>query len=254
MGGFATIWVAFSGSYMVADRLIVRRWALPDPWATLIEGIAPAVLGLCAALMVERRMSNTSVRESLRNLGFGLAPRSAIAVALLSALPIVGFYVIRFGWQGVPVRTVDGLPLQVGKFVLAQGVFEQVLFQGVLFRRLRVGRSFFSAATISAAVFSLSHLANLVHGLTVAVLVRVGISLVFAAVLAYPAAYLFERGRNTIWAFGLLHLAIDSVDWFVGIAGSTAMYIYLGAVAISAGCVFGFGALLLPRRPTPARQ
>jgi membrane protease YdiL (CAAX protease family) len=232
----------------------VTRLGLSAIGSTLASGVLPGVLGIAATLLVERHGDGGSLRQASQRLGISRTNPTQLVVAIVAAAPLAAAYVILFGPLGVSARLVEHWPLQLFKLVVAQGIAEEVIFRGFVFRRLRPGRSFGHAATLSAAVFSLVHLCNLVNGLTPTVLFRIGVSLVFAVVLTYPASYLFERGRGSIWGFGVLHVAIDSIDLFRGAAKpGLGFMLYLGAVLGTVPLVFLGSRLLLPssslRRP-----
>jgi membrane protease YdiL (CAAX protease family) len=60
------------------------------------------------------------------------------------------------GGRAVELRP-DWIPLLIG-VVLVNGITEEVIHRGFVFGRLRRGRSFAAAATISAALFAAQHL------------------------------------------------------------------------------------------------
>jgi membrane protease YdiL (CAAX protease family) len=221
---------------------VVRGLGLAEAQATVVRGILPGLLGIITTILVERRLGGGTLRDATRRLGMGRPNGPQMAVALAGSLPIAIAYGVLFSVLDVSPRFADHLPLLVFKFVVAQGVAEELIFRGFVFRHLRPGRSFARAASLSAVVFSLVHLGNLVHGITVPVLVGVAISLSFAVILTYPAAYLFERGGNSIWGFGVLHVAIDSIDWLKAPpAPGPALAVYLVAVIASVPVVFWLG-------------
>jgi len=90
-----------------------------------------------------------------------------------------------------------------------------------------------------------------VNGFSVEVLIAVVTSTLFAFVLTYPAALLFERSGNSIWPFAVTHVLIDSVNWFtaVGVPG-TSLYVYLIGVLATAGWTVVLSLRLSPQRAT----
>jgi membrane protease YdiL (CAAX protease family) len=87
--------------------------------------------------------------------------------------------------------------------VLMQGITEEILFRGYIFGHLREGRTFWRAAAISALFFGLAHL----HLFMILDPLVAGIATLLAVVSHFPFAYLYERGRNTIWAGSIVHVA-----------------------------------------------
>ena len=63
--------------------------------------------------------------------------------------------------------------------------------------------------------------------------VLVAISTVFAFVMTMPFALLFERGGRSIAGGALLHVAIDSNNWFAKLGDSAPgllVYVFVGAL------------------------
>lgn len=135
-------------------------------------------------------------------------------------------------------------------FAFAQGVVEEVVCRGFVFRRLRVGRSFGRAATLSAVVFAVVHVSNLVKGVSPEILVGVAISTAFAFVLAFPLASLFERGGGSIIGGAVWLLGIDSINCFVHPSKlGTSMNVYLAGVVVACALVWFLGRKRRPSAP-----
>jgi membrane protease YdiL (CAAX protease family) len=153
-------------------------------------------------------------------------------------LPIAAGYGLIFGWLERSTSLEPNAALLAIKFLLAQGLGEELLFRGFLFRRLRETRGFWAAAALSVASFSFAHLANLVRGFSPEALLAVATSVVFAFLLAFPLAALFELGNGSIVAGAIWHLSVDSVNWFqdAGVPGPP-LVIYLASLLVSAAVV-----------------
>ncbi len=233
--GLATIAIPFA-----------HAWSLDISAYLWLSGIVPGILGVVVAIAVEWRRQG-SIGNAVVCLGMGRPHPRQLLTALIACTPVVLAYLFSFLQLGVPFVLVPAWPLWLLQFVISQSVTEQVIYQGLLYRRLRSGRSFLSAATLSAVVFSLMHLSRLAHGISPKVLFSLGMTLVFAAILAYPAAYLFEKGGNSIWGFALMHLVIDSVDLFTGFAApGPGLYIFLAAVLVTVPLTFLLARAWLP--------
>lgn len=230
VGWTLIIWAAFIGSGLIGGWI---SKALGDPpvLKILAKGVAPAIIGIVATLIVQAKLDG-----GWRSVGLRSAEWRSLLVGLIAGLPLLIGYGIIFGVSGVDATTVPYVGLVIAKFVIAQGMSEEVIFRGFVFARLRAGRSFLHAATLSAVVFALVHLSNFLHGFSAEVVIGVIISTLFAFVLAYPAALLFERSGNTIWPFAITHILIDSVNWFekVSVPGP-GLYVYLIAVLLTSG-------------------
>lgn len=94
--------------------------------------------------------------------------------------------------------------------VAIHGVAEEALFRGFLFHHLREGRTFNRAAFLSLLAFAVAHVYLFTYMPAPLALFATLLSLASA----FPFAYLFERGGNTIWAPVLLHVSIHAVSFF----------------------------------------
>ena len=127
------------------------------------------------------------------------------------------------------------------KLAISQGLVEEAVFRGLIFRHLRARYSFWRAATITGILFGLIHLANLANGTSPQILIAVATSVAFGFVLTFPLAMLFELSGGSILAGALLHLAIDSVNCFKEIGeNGTPMNVYLFALLISSALILIF--------------
>lgn len=188
------------GALEVMARLLGD--VLPTANALLITGVV-----LMMALVVEMGLFQQRWPQVLTALGLGWPGWRALGIALLiSALQLAAYPLISwltgYRWT-LPTNWVWTM---VGIFAL-HGVAEEVLYRSYLFGRLRHGRSFWRAAWLAVLLFALSHLPILWNqGLVVG-----GMAVALAIGSSFPFAYLYEQGRNTIWAPALVHAAVDTV-------------------------------------------
>jgi membrane protease YdiL (CAAX protease family) len=189
--GFVLIW-------LVLDQSATRTGSLYGQ-AGLFVGAATVATAVAVEVLLFRRPP----RRALRELGYGRpAPRALVAalvigLLLLASLPLLA------------LLTGTSLALRADWWWLAPGLFaqhglaEETLFRGYAFRHLRVGRGFWRAAALSLVPFVA------IHVLLLAVLpLSLALTSVLVAVaFAFPAAYLFDGGRGTVWAPAGLHFA-----------------------------------------------
>lgn len=240
--------LAFSGS-AILSRPIATALGLTGVGSILARGFAPGLLGIAATVLTERTLDGGSLREAAARLGMARLNAAQIGVAIAATTPLAAAYAVLFLFLRVSSTPVEHWPLQTLKFIVAQGIAEELIFRGFVFRRLRPGRTFVRAASLSAVVFSLIHFANLVNGITPAALIGLCVSLVFAVILTYPAADLFERGGNSIWGFGLLHVAIDSINLFMDAsAHGVGLVVYCTGIVATVPIVFWLEQRFLPAR------
>lgn len=242
--------VGFVIAVLIGSELCARHIAislgLSSAWKIVFGGILPSMTATAVAVWLESSLVEGDHRVGiLLRLGLGSPRFEQIKVGAICLVPIAVAYLAMFLWLHVSSTTVASLPLVILKFIFAQGIFEEIVFRGFVFRRLRAGRSFLRAATLSAILFSAFHLTNLIHGVSWEMLIGVTISMAFSFFVAFPAAYLFERGGNVIWGFSLLHVGIDSINWFPKASEpGSGMVIYLLALLVSSLLVFRLGGVL----------
>lgn len=208
--GFAAVFALFQwlGTVLGSDR-----------------GQAGVVIGaaiVAATLAFERWLSGAPLLTALRRLGLGWPARRGIACALAVCFALVVVVPAYFTNAGATIKTYPGwLILLPGLFAQA-GIAEEVLFRGYLFRRLRVGRSFWRAAFAASLPFVLVHLwlfMTLPWPLAVA-------SVMLSALMSFPLAHLFELGGKTIWAPALLHWLVQGVPKVLDLEGDTGFALW----------------------------
>lgn len=205
-------------------------------------GLAVGAIVVAATLAVERFLFGQPVREAARELGFswpaarGVSAATGIGIALILVIP--GFA----AGTGVRVGPYPGwIALLPGLFAQA-GIAEEVLFRGYLFRRIRRGRPFWRAAALATVPFVAVHLVIFASQPWPVALAAVMLS----AIMAFPLAYLFELGGNTIWAPAIVHFVAQGAIKVVDLQGPSASLLPL--VWMAACAVIPFLVFLL-RRP-----
>lgn len=137
--------------------------------------------------------------------------------------------------RGVPVSLFPEWPALLVLFVISAGFYEELVFRGLLFRYLRPGRSFFSAAVLSSLLWSLSHWGSAF----MVTRVRIFFPEVVIFLLGLAGAYVFEKSGNSVWSWMIVHLAVDSIG-LVNI-GNTGLF--RAPVGASMRYLFGGEAL-----------
>jgi membrane protease YdiL (CAAX protease family) len=190
---------------IVIIPLVAAAW-LPPGFPLLLRQVLLCVWGVGAMLAAERLFFSRTLKEARVRLGGVRAGRSTLRVAVLASLPMWVFLPV-FAWAkeiAVNLRP-DFLSLFLG-VLLVNGITEEVIHRGFVFGHLRRTRSFAAAATVSAALFAAQHLYIIVTtGWTIGLA-----SVVLAALLAYPLAFVFERGGNSIVGPAILHTSSNA--------------------------------------------
>ena len=136
-----------------------------------------------------------------------VAPRwRAVGVALFVSLPMWLFLPI-YGWAtGIPIAlNPDWLAILLG-VILVNGLAEEFIHRAYVFGNLRRERSFATAAWISAAIFAAQHLYLMINMGPVAG----GASVLLALLLAFPLAFIYERGGNSLAGPAILHTSSNA--------------------------------------------
>jgi len=178
---------------------------LDQTWAALI---VTAVM-IFVALLFERQAFKHDAAQGLRAIGYGRPNPRAILVAVIIGLIMLVFFPIFSLVMGAQITLkANWLWILAGAIAL-NGIGEETLFRGYVFGGLRkeAGLSFRRAGFISMAIFAAVHLLLFVGNPFF-----VGfLGTLIAVSAAFPMAYLFERGNNTIWAPVVLHVATHMI-------------------------------------------
>jgi membrane protease YdiL (CAAX protease family) len=227
---------------IVIVPLVAAQWTLPPmPW--LARQSILCAWGVGATLFLERVFFSESVLTAWRAVGFARARARVAAIGLLVSVPMWLLLPVLCGLNGIPITVRQDWPAIVLGVILVNGITEEVLHRGFVFHRLRRQFAFARAAAIGAAVFAAQHLY-----LVATVGWAAGISsVVLAALLTWPLAYVFERGGNSIATPAILHtssnapmLILEAPD-----GGLTAVLVpYMAGVLGSIYLVFLFRRLL----------
>ena len=201
--GSARSWVRFLAGFTVLCGVLLGTSAAD---ATGRWGLAILAAVLLTAVAVEMLQHKTSAADGLRRLGLGRPGGRAIVVAAAVSGVVLLVFPLTFAVSGAAVQLrPDWLWLLLGIFAF-HGLAEELVWRGFAFRRLREGRSFWSATWWTMPLIAVSHLPIM---FTMGPVIGIG-ALAVAAVTSMPLAYLYETGRGTIWAPAMVHTAIDS--------------------------------------------
>jgi membrane protease YdiL (CAAX protease family) len=225
LGGSAILFAILeSGLLWLAPRL-------DQTWAAIIA--TTVMLGV--ALFFEKIFFGLNPLKALRGLGYGpWNPRAVLAAVIIAASVQLFYPIVRMATEAQITLKADWLWLLLGSIVL-NGLGEETLFRGYIFGGLRqkTGLSFRRAGWISMAVFAAIHLFLFIGNPPFVPI----LGALVAMAAAFPMAYLFERGNNTIWASAVLHISSQTIR-FVDI--SEPYYVTVAALwlVLQMGAVF----------------
>ena len=170
-------------------------------------GLIVAASVIACLVLVERAFFGSPLSQTAARLGLGpLQPGGLLRAALVSAALVACLPLAALA-GGVDLRPRDDWFWLIPGLFAQNGVAEEVLFRGYLFRHLRDGRGFWRAAGLSMLPFAGVH-AWLLLSLSLPLAVT---SIGVAVATAFPLANLFDRGGRTIWAPALLHVATHAI-------------------------------------------
>jgi len=234
----ARSWVRFLVGFGVLYAVLMATSAVD---ATGRWGLVILAAVLLTAVVVEIVLYGTPLAGILRRLGLGRPGGRALAVAAAVSSAVLLVYPLSAAVSGtsMPLRP-DWLWLLIGIFAF-HGLAEELVWRGFAFRRLREGRSFWAAMWWTMPLIAATHLPIV---FSLGPTIGIG-AMVVAAVTSIPFGYLYETGRDTVWAPALLHTAIDSFKLVVIPAAALATFpLLLTAVSILVPLL----ALAVPRR------
>lgn len=227
LGGFGVLYAVLMGTSAVDAT---GRWGL---------GILAAVL--LTAAVVERVLDRSSLTGLARRLGLGRPGCRALVVAAAVSSAVLLVFPLSAAVSGAPVQLRPGwLWLLIGLFAF-HGLAEELVWRGFAFRRLREGRTFWTAMAWTMPLIAATHLPIV---FTLGPAIGLG-AMCVAAVTSIPFGYLYETGGRTIWAPALVHTAIDSFKLVVIPAAALSTFPLLLTVV---SLVVPLAALAVPRR------
>jgi membrane protease YdiL (CAAX protease family) len=227
------VWFILVGTalgFLVFEVVARLTGGLPLAASWLLTG----AVALAAVVVIEMVTARCGPRRALAGLGFGRPTARPLAVGVLIGALFLALLPLLSWLTDAGFALPEDWPLlALGVFAL-NGVAEEALYRGYLFRHLRRGRSFWRAVALGMVVHAASHLPILA---TAGVAVWAAASVVALASFP-PLAYLFERGRNTLWAAALVHAAIDALklvitaETMAAPGGLTATFVWMGLVLV----------------------
>ena len=204
--GYVVAYAAFEGTAQLAASLDLA-------WRQVVIALA----GFVAVLAAEMVLFRQAPGPALLRLGLGRPSAWSVLVALGFSLLLLAAYPVISWLTGARFALQPGWPLLAVGIFLVNGIAEEMIYRGYLFRHLREGRTFRRAVLLGIVLHAAAHLPILA---TAGVIV--GLSAVLVSVATFPPyAYLYERGRNTVWAPALLHFVSDTIKLVIG-AGALA--------------------------------
>ncbi len=224
------------GSIPVIAILVSAAFVLPPDMPVLLRQVLLCVVGVAGITVAERRVFGSGWRRVIATLGFVAPSPRTVVVAMVVSVPMWLFLPVYGRLTGAPASlNPDWLPILLG-VILVNGVAEEVIHRAFIFGHLRETRSFWSSATISAVIFAVQHIYLL---LTIGAVAGIA-SVVLAFAVAFPLAFLYERGGNSLGAPAILHTSSNAPMMLFLVPDATGEVLLLHMAVVLASMYLSF--------------
>jgi membrane protease YdiL (CAAX protease family) len=172
-------------------------------------------------------------------------------------LPLLLFYPLFALVSNTPLAIQPTWPWLLINAVLINGLAEETMMRGFVFRHLREGRPFWHAAALSTVYFAGYHLPLI---LTAGPVIGI-IAVVIAIPAGFLTAYIYECGNNTIWGSALMHVVYNALSYVFIFPPdkqliATSLYLIAGlvvaAIMLARAYRGGFGRMDAQATPQPS--
>lgn len=197
----------------------------------IIISVAIPLVFVAMPVGLDMALYKKGLSQALSDIGITRFNWAGIRITAIFLLPLVIFFPLFSQLASTPLATRPNWQWLVLSALLTNGLAEETMMRGFVFRHLRDQRSFWRAATLSTVYFAAYHLVLI---FTAGVLFGV-IGVMIAIPTGLLTAYLYERGNNTIWASALLHSVNNMLVCIFVLPTNiqpvaTALYLVIGLV------------------------
>ena len=212
-----------------------------------VGSVLAAVIAFVSVVATQRIFS-ANLSDALSAIGFRRTSAYAIGVALLGALPILSVYAY-FGFVEDGLSTRENWLFWLLKFVIAQGLWEECLFRGFAYGRLRdLGYSFYKASSVAAVLFGAVHLFNIFSlGISAEAIFNISVSVTFGFLVTFAACAIYEIAGRSIFPFAIVHILIDGINLLPNLANQAYPLPYIPALLISCVLLWASGRVVSRR-------
>ncbi len=202
-----------------------------EPFKSVRHVVALAIAGFAVyigySLFIERRaVSELALPGMGRELGFGLIVGAGLYAACELVLMVLGIYRV----EGLnPLRFM----IPAIAMALSSGVYEELLFRGVLFGSVERWFGSWAALVVSSLVFGLTHLINPSGTIEGALFIAVEAGILLAAAFMLTRRLWLSMGFHVAWNYtqsaifssivsgneasqGLVRSTIKGPEWLTG--------------------------------------
>lgn len=247
-----------SQKFFISLAVIVIVWYLglsffPQIAGTCLDGACSLSLGeiivsiaiplLFAALPVvlEVVLYKERLSKALSDIGLTRFNWTGIRLAAVFLLPLLIFFPLLTLLTKNPLAVQPNWHWFFLSALLINGLAEETMMRGFVFRHLRKGRTFWRSAALSTVYFAGYHLVLIFTlGFTFGL-----IGVIVAIPAGFLTAFIYERGSNTIWGSGLLHAVNNGLLYIFVIPNdiqpvATSLYLLISLVGSITMLVWAF--------------
>lgn len=186
--------------------LVMAQFLLPPDFPWLERQVLLASVGLGSLLIAEHWLnSGGQAGNVFQPLGFRFPKQIGLTAAILVSLPMWLFLPFITQCRGNFTLAENWIVILIGVF-LVNGLTEEALHRGFVFRHFRSKFRFWLAAAISSAIFAAQH----VYLLFVVGMLPGLSSVLLALLLGFPLAFLFEKGGRSILPPAIAHTSANA--------------------------------------------
>ena len=167
----------------------------------IITSFAIPLTVIALPVMLEMVLYRQNLSQALSDIGLTRFSWTGIRITAIYLLPLLFFFPLFTLLTNTPLVTQPNWQWLILNVVFVNGLAEEIMMRGFVFRHLREGRPFWRAAALSTVYFAAYHLVLI---FTAGPLIGI-IAVVVAIPAGFLTAYVYERGNNTIWGSALFH-------------------------------------------------
>ena len=214
---------ASTRQYFLRLAIIVIVWYvglayLPQIIGTCLDGecgftigeiavsIAIPLVFIALPVVLEMLWYLKTLEQALSDIGVTRFSWTGIRIAATFLLPLIVFYPLFALLTNSPLATQPNWQWLLLNVVLVNGLAEELMMRGFVFRHIREGRAFWRAAALATIYFAAYHL--------VLIFTAGPVLGIIAVIIAIPAgflqAYIYERGNYTLWGASLGHAVYNA--------------------------------------------
>ncbi|MCL4248009.1 MAG: CPBP family intramembrane metalloprotease [Anaerolineae bacterium] len=189
---------------------------------------------IVASVLLEMGLYKKNLSQALSDIGLTRFSWAGIRSAAIYMLPLLVFFPLFALLTNTPLATQPNWQWRLMNVLFINGIAEEVMMRGFVFRHLREGRSFWRAAALSTAYFAAYHLVLI---FTAGPLIGM-IAVVIAIPAGFLTAYVYERGSNTVWGSALFHMLYNGPAFVFAVPSdvqpaASSLYLVVGILISS---------------------